>query len=142
MHEVVNLAQIPAADPQHLQQFLIIGFGLLAAASTAVAIWGQFRTKRGQVEITKPIPNEPGESWANAEICNARHEELHRRLHQLEESKAELWRTMRAEDADIRKTMDKQSKDFERAIGRIEGKLDALMEAQNVQYRPHGGGRE
>ncbi len=68
--------------------------------------------------IRGKVPHPPNESLALSATNMAE------RVQKLEDATGEIWATLRSEDANIRKEMQKTFQEIERSLGRIEGKID------------------
>lgn len=115
MHPLL-FAQLDKVDPNFLHQSLILLLGALGGASAVVGILRGFRKQK---EVTT--------EWASVKDCAVYHGNTNRRLDQHDEQIRELWDEMRKENQSIRDSMGKWFAETERALGRIEGKLNALL---------------
>jgi hypothetical protein len=117
------LAQVDKVDPSFFHQFTLVILGLLSGLASAAAIAGALFAKRRKIE-PQPLQVEEAEKFVTASACGSSHAHLIKRLDQHDEIIRDLWTTFRAENASIRHEMTKGFQDMERALGRIEGKLD------------------
>lgn len=112
------LAQLQAADPIHIRDFLIL-IGFLISTGTGVAALVQAGRKQNR-EVTF------GAAYVTKEFCTAQHSETARRLVAADSQLSQIWTTLREEDEKTRAEMHRCFQDIERALGRIEGNIEKL----------------
>lgn len=120
------LGQLDKVDPTFLHQTVLLLLGALGGASAVVGILRGFGRQRREIG-PQPLEVKAAMEWASAKECVTRHGEVSRRLSQHDDQIRELWNEMRKENQNIRDAMGKWFTDTERALGRIEGKLNSLL---------------
>jgi hypothetical protein len=105
---------------------------LLASVAGAIIMWLTYRKKRENIRVYPQPLQVEGEMKVspkhvfNPEKCDARHDTLEERMSGVDAQIGELWRTMRAEDADTRAQLYKAVRDFDRTIGDLHGTLHQI----------------
>jgi hypothetical protein len=121
-----DLSAVPA---DYLKWFLICLFGIVAGAGAVLALIGRFtkqtrEVRGGPVVVEGEVKVLPKGRRFSAEACDAKHTEITRRLDGHDEQINHLWFTLRDEDAKTRKELNDTFQSIQRALGRIEGKID------------------
>jgi hypothetical protein len=118
-------AEIPAPSQATLIGWSVLSLGTLAAlASSIVSLYRGGQVQRREVTLSPEVMSK--------EQCHVNHLDIDRRISHLESGTRELWNTMRTEDAKTREALNQYAQDTERALGRIEGKLDDLIKTRNT----------
>ena len=119
-------AQIDKVDPTFLHQFGLLLVGLLAGAASAVSIYAGL--SRRQREISpQPLVVKEDDKFSPLHLCQTKHDEIGRRLAGHDTQIDALWNTMRAEDTETRRQLNRIVQALDMRMGRIEG----LMEQTN-----------
>lgn len=120
-------AQLDKVDPAFLHQAVILFAGLLVGSGAAVSIYASLARRR---RIIEPQPLQVAEMPApyNPVACHGLHSEANRRLSDHDAQLRELWQLVRGEHTAIRGEMSRGFQAIDRAIGRLEGKIDALSD--------------
>lgn len=119
------LAQLQNVDPTFLKQALLFLTGIAGGAATVISILTA-RNRRRQIE-PQPLEVRASPAYATVAQCHEKHVEIGRRLDGHDHEITALWNTMRAEDNAIRAAIAKSFADIERALGRIEGKINTRL---------------
>jgi hypothetical protein len=117
------LAQIDKVQPAFLHQAVLLLCGILGGAASVAAIVGLILKRRRIIE-PQPLEVKPAAEYVTKEFCADRHTETKKRLDEMSKQVDALWSTMRSENTAIRGEMTRAFQDIERALGRIEGKID------------------
>lgn len=110
------LADISSVEPGHLKDYIIITIGLGMVALQIIQALRTRGIQKREVSFSEEV--------VSKQMCTSLHTETDRRMLQCEKQIAELWNTLRSENESIRDEMRRGFQDMERALGRIEGKLD------------------
>jgi hypothetical protein len=113
----MHLAQIQDVPADFLKMFLMVVIGLITGIGGAV---GLLKKRR----LIEPQPLEVREAQRLTTL--EKHIELERRVEAHDRQFQEIWSTLRSENTAIRAEMRQWFQDTERALGRIEGKLDTF----------------
>jgi DNA-binding XRE family transcriptional regulator len=107
---------------------VVISLGVLTALALNITSLARGGRQKREVEPgEKAIEVRPAPEYVTAHACATSHHDLIRRMEQQEKGVSELWATMRKEDEETRRELARYAQVTERAVGRIEGKLDQLM---------------
>jgi hypothetical protein len=109
------LGQLQTVDADWLKNFLLVVVSSIGAGGGLISIISTRRKQRREVSFAAEL--------VDKSACALKHEDVGRRLESLEESRDEMWRTLRSEIEAVRLEMRKGFADQERALGRIEGKI-------------------
>ena len=122
----MTLAQIDAVPATTLKWALLLAFALLSAVGIAVGIWSAFAKRSIHIE-PQPVEVRKSPKRYNHELITTQFQTVDHRLDKHDGQIQEIWTTMRAEDAAVRAEFNRCFKDIERALGRIEGKIDTKL---------------
>jgi hypothetical protein len=110
-----------------------LGFWLSAAGNVALVVTvivllvrksQPIEIDKQPVHVTGRMKVEPQPGLATQAECELRHADISRRLDGHDHEIESLWTTMRAEDKATREILDERFQAIQRALGRIEGKID------------------
>jgi hypothetical protein len=111
---------------------VVLSLGVLSAlALNVISLARGGRQKREVEPGEKAIEVRPAVEYMTVHACQTAHGDISRRMEQHEKQVAELWVTMRKEDEETRRELARYAQATERAVGRIEGKLDQIMNELN-----------
>lgn len=119
---IPHFAQVTAVPDHVLKYAVIIALSALGAVGVAVGIWSAFQRKSVSIE-PQPVVVKKQAAEYNPEFCLTKHSEITRRLDAHDSEIEQIWNTFRAEDAAIRRDMQKSFEQIMRSLGRIEGRL-------------------
>jgi signal transduction histidine kinase len=118
----MNPPDISNVPSEFVKWFVIM---LVFVAMIAIGVVVFIRSGRKQTSQIEPSPLkvkvEP--KRFNKDFCDARHEEISRRLNGHDAEINTLWTTLRAEDEATRQEIRRMNASISRSLGRIEGKL-------------------
>lgn len=114
------LAQATNAD---IGTFISVLSVLAGLAFAGFGIYFGFKRRTVKIDPT-PLKVSQTPKRYNHELTEQRYNEVSGRLDGHDVKFQEIWKTMRAEDAAIRMETTRCFRDIERALGRIEGKID------------------
>jgi hypothetical protein len=102
------------------------------AAFLVMLVNGVFKLKRNATGEVREIGPQPltvkkADEFVTVQQCSLAHSGIVERLDGHDAQIQELWSAMREEDEETRKRMDESFQSIQRALGRIEGKLDAKV---------------
>lgn len=133
-------AQIGSVDPNHLKDgtiLLLVGLGVLTSLAGVVVsiVFGTLnRRAYRQVSISDPkihqisvsdMPSDPDLRYALKQVVDSEHSALRSQIASINANQDEVWKVMRAEDAETRRTMTEKFDAIQRSLGRIEGRLQS-----------------
>lgn len=116
-----QLSSIDAAWWKNFSIALLVLVGLLVSVLGIVAFFRKPAPVRLQDDPAIEVRKAP--KRFNHELAEQRHEEHSRRLNGHDAEIEQLWNTMRAEDASIRKQNGEKFESIMQSLGRIEGEL-------------------
>lgn len=115
------IAQLQNVEAEFVKSFLLVVSGLLSGAGV---VFGMLRRKR--TIDPQPFEVKAATQHPTVEMWQGKNAEVGRRLDGHDMEIESLWNTLRSENTAIRAEMNRWFADAERALGRIEGKLDEL----------------
>jgi len=155
------LAQMQTVEPGFLHQFLLVVLGLLGGAAAVVGMYAALRKKKIEPQ---PFEVAEAQRYSTVESCHAAHSEVARRLDGHDTDIRAIYAELKGDRAqneihasqrasalyakieDVRKDLDARLSgmsdrvnrgfaDQERAIGNVEGMLDAALRNLGLSQR-------
>ena len=117
------LGQVDKVDPTFLHQAMLLFAGLLGGGLAATGIYSNM-TRRAREIHPQPLQVQAVAASVTEEKFEAANHEISRRLDTQDKQITELWNLVRNEHVAIRAEMSHGFQSIDRALGRIEGKLE------------------
>ena len=118
-------AQLDSVPATYLKWFMVVLCVLIVMVGVVVGIIKALqKPEPNRIVDEPPIKVEKSPKRFNHDLFVSQHQDVTRRLDGHDKEFEELWRTLRAEDAETRRQMAESFLSIQRALGRIEGKLD------------------
>jgi hypothetical protein len=124
-HMILAQAQLDAVPASYVKWFFVILFVLICMAGVIVGIIKALQQPEKQtLNDDPPIEVRKAAKRFNHDLFVSQHAEVTHRLNEHDKEFDKVWDTLRKEDADIRRQMEESFFSIQRALGRIEGKLE------------------
>jgi len=118
-------AALNSVPDSYAKWFFVCLFVVLSVAAMIIGIVKTLQPpKPHRLNDDPPIEVRKAPKRYNHDLFVSQHDDVNRRLNGHDKEIEQLWSTLRAEDAETRRQMAESFLSIQRALGRIEGKLE------------------